>query len=309
MGLFDKKFCDICGEKIRFLGNHKLEDGNMCGTCNKKMSPYFSGRRKTTVAEMKEHLAEREANVAKVEKFVVNAVYGENKKVYIDTVNGNFCVSYANQAGLVNDNPDILPLSAVTRCDVDVKETREEEFTKDANGNRVSYQPPRYRYFYAFRVIINLNWRWFDQIEVDLNNLRSVEGLNSARYHQYEMMAQEIRNALTGNGTQMRQGYSQGLPTAEQLLTEFVNANAAVAAQQAAAQQAAQAAPAAAPAQTAAGTWICPGCGTENSANFCANCGQAKPAPAMPKFCGNCGFRLEAGSAAKFCPGCGKPIA
>ena len=40
MGLFDKKFCDICGEKISFLGNHKLEDGNMCGTCNKKRSLY-----------------------------------------------------------------------------------------------------------------------------------------------------------------------------------------------------------------------------------------------------------------------------
>ena len=55
MGLFDKKYCDICGEKIRFLGNHKLEDGNMCGTCNKKMSPFFNGRRKTTVDEMKEY--------------------------------------------------------------------------------------------------------------------------------------------------------------------------------------------------------------------------------------------------------------
>ena len=26
MGLFDKKYCDICGEKIGFLGNCKLED-------------------------------------------------------------------------------------------------------------------------------------------------------------------------------------------------------------------------------------------------------------------------------------------
>ena len=28
MGLFDKKYCDICGEKIGLLGNRKLEDGN-----------------------------------------------------------------------------------------------------------------------------------------------------------------------------------------------------------------------------------------------------------------------------------------
>ena len=28
MGLFDKKVCDICGEKIGLLGNRKLDDGN-----------------------------------------------------------------------------------------------------------------------------------------------------------------------------------------------------------------------------------------------------------------------------------------
>ena len=41
MGLFDKKFCDICGDKIGLLGNRKLEDGNMCKDCAKKLSPFF----------------------------------------------------------------------------------------------------------------------------------------------------------------------------------------------------------------------------------------------------------------------------
>ena len=40
MGLFDKKYCDICGEKIGFLGNRKLEDGNLCKDCAKKLSPF-----------------------------------------------------------------------------------------------------------------------------------------------------------------------------------------------------------------------------------------------------------------------------
>jgi len=34
MGLFDKKYCDICGEKIGLLGNRKLEDGNLCKDCD-----------------------------------------------------------------------------------------------------------------------------------------------------------------------------------------------------------------------------------------------------------------------------------
>lgn len=33
MGLFDKKYCDICGEKIGLLGNCKLDDGNLCKEC------------------------------------------------------------------------------------------------------------------------------------------------------------------------------------------------------------------------------------------------------------------------------------
>ncbi len=35
MGLFDKKICDICGEKIGLLGNRKLDDGNLWGLCKK----------------------------------------------------------------------------------------------------------------------------------------------------------------------------------------------------------------------------------------------------------------------------------
>ena len=45
MGLFDKKICDICGEKIGLLGNRKLDDGNLCKDCAKKLSPWFEERR------------------------------------------------------------------------------------------------------------------------------------------------------------------------------------------------------------------------------------------------------------------------
>ena len=37
MGLFDKKYCDICGDKIGLLGNRKLENGNLCKNCAKKL--------------------------------------------------------------------------------------------------------------------------------------------------------------------------------------------------------------------------------------------------------------------------------
>ena len=52
MGLFDKKYCDICGEKIGVivLGSRKLEDGLICKHCAAKLSPFFSEKRSSTIA-------------------------------------------------------------------------------------------------------------------------------------------------------------------------------------------------------------------------------------------------------------------
>ena len=52
MGFFDKKYCDVCGEKIGLLGNRKLEDGNLCKDCAAKLSPFFSERKFSTVEEV-----------------------------------------------------------------------------------------------------------------------------------------------------------------------------------------------------------------------------------------------------------------
>ena len=52
--LFEKKVCSICNGDIGLLGNRKLEDGNMCKTCAAKLSPWFSDRRNSTVAEIEE---------------------------------------------------------------------------------------------------------------------------------------------------------------------------------------------------------------------------------------------------------------
>ena len=76
MGLFDKKFCDICGEKIGLLGNRKVEDGNICSKCAKKLSPFFTGRKKSTVNEIKDQLAYREDNRKNLESFNPTRSFG-----------------------------------------------------------------------------------------------------------------------------------------------------------------------------------------------------------------------------------------
>ena len=126
MGLFDKKYCDICGDKIGLLGNRKLEDGNMCKECAKLISPWLTGRKGYTVEEMKEHLAYREENKEKVQAFSATKVLGLETKVYIDEDNGQFLVY--NGRNFKEGNPDVLDFSQITGCRIDIDEHEHEIF-------------------------------------------------------------------------------------------------------------------------------------------------------------------------------------
>ena len=84
MGLFDKKFCGVCGGKIGLFGNRKLEDGNLCKDCAAKLSPWFSERRHSTLEDIKGQLAYREENKAAVSAFHTTRSLGKNYKVYLD---------------------------------------------------------------------------------------------------------------------------------------------------------------------------------------------------------------------------------
>ena len=168
MGLFDKKYCDICGEKIGLLGNRKLEDGNLCKDCAKKLSPWFSDRRNSTVSEIKEQLAYREKNRERAAQFRTTRSYGEDWKLLLDEEHRWFTVTRARD--LADANPDILDYTALTGCRVDIDESRTEQMREDADGKEVSYVPPRYEYSYDFDIIISVNHPYFDEMRFRLND-------------------------------------------------------------------------------------------------------------------------------------------
>lgn len=155
MGLFDKKYCDICGEKIGLLGNRKLEDGNLCKDCAKKLSPWFSDRRSSTVSEIKEQLAYREKNRERAAQFRTTRSYGEDWKLLLDEEHRWFTVTRARD--LADANLDILDYTALTGCRVDIDESRTEQMREDADGKEISYVPPRYEYSYDFDIIISVS--------------------------------------------------------------------------------------------------------------------------------------------------------
>lgn len=206
MGLFDKKYCDICGEKIGLLGNRKVEDGNICSKCNKKLSPLFNERKRSTVAEIKEQLLYREENERQLKMFNPTRVYGGNEKIYIDTNAQKFCVESGNNWR--EKNPDLVSFSQVMSCNLDILEHKEEMFREDSQGNRVSYNPPRYEMEYEFNIQICVNSPYFSQIEFELTEYSSrPDSPYTDVYRQYEAQANEIRCILSGQ--QMSGAYAQ----------------------------------------------------------------------------------------------------
>lgn len=304
MGLFDKKYCDICGEKIGLLGNRKLEDGNLCKDCAKKLSPWFSERRHSNVDEIKNQLAYREENKGKVSQFQSTRTIGEYWKVLIDETHRWLIVtSDTNWRGA---NPDVIDFSSITGCRMDIDEDTDEVFRKDNEGKNVRYDPPRYRYSYDFYIVINVNNPYFDEIKFRINPSsitfepqpsvqitfmgRSITGDNrpnpevSMDYCRYRDIGNEICAELdrargVNNSYAASPVYNQ--PSSyNQVAQPVTNANE---------------------------VWNCVSCGSTNTGKFCQNCGSGKPN--LVARCTNCGWTPPTNqNMPRFCPECGKQL-
>ena len=347
MGLFDKKYCDICGDKIGLLGNRKLDDGNLCKECAKKLSPWFEERRHSTVDAIKEQLAYREANKAKVRAFQITREFAADRyHVYIDDTKGQFAIARDMN---VDANPDIVDLSQIISCKLDVQQNREEEQYRDKDGNLQDYVPPRYKYSYDYSIKLAVSSPWFDDMDFDLSS-SAIDEQERQQIMEMENTGNQIVAALTGMPL-MNNGYSQpmgmqnngygqpmgmqnngygqpmgmqnngyGQPMGMQnngytqpmnqgmpQHGNFAGAVAGVAA--------AVAGGVAGNQNMNNGSWQC-SCGMVNSGKFCAQCGQPRPAMNASGYsqmntvrCNNCGWQpSDPSQTPKFCPECGNRI-
>ena len=174
MGLFDvfkKKDCEICGKEVGMFGYKKLEDGEICKDCVKKLSPWFEDRRHATVAQIQEQLAYRAENEGKLASFRVAQVIGDYYKMYVEEVNGiptRFFVTEASD--YMSENPDIIEFKDLMSCTTDVRTYVRELKRKDSNGNQVSYNPPRFETDYDFYINMHIaNNPYFDDIRFKIN--------------------------------------------------------------------------------------------------------------------------------------------
>ena len=164
------------------------------------------------VAQINEQLAYREANKGAVASFNTSRILGEHYKVYIDDAAGKFMVVEDN---IQEENPDVIDISAVTGCEVDVRE-RSQELKQTVDGKQQSYNPPRYKYFYDFEMIVLVKHPYFDDMRFRINDCsveinphgpmgiftsRSVNPRSDRGYMKYDRMGEEIREALLNRTT------------------------------------------------------------------------------------------------------------
>ena len=270
MGLFDKKYCDICGAQIKLFGNKKVEDGNVCKDCASKLSPFFSDRRKSTVNEIKQQLQYRQQNQINLQSFSPTKVVGNSYKVYVDDNSGKFVVCNSDYR---KSNADLIDLKSLYSLKVVVVEDKSEIFQEDKDGNEVSYQPPRYEYSFDFYIILNVNHKYFNEMRFRLNEnslcleYDSANGFGSSvttkvanvglvdkkdpsinlEYRRYLKMGESVVQVLTD----IIDGKDIDAPTVEEK-TET-------------------------PVATASTSWKCSACGGENTGNFCEYCGTPRP--------------------------------
>ena len=214
--LFEKKVCSVCGGEIGLLGNRKLEDGNLCKHCAAKLSPFFSDRRNSTVAEIQQQLNYRAENQKAVAAFRVTRTLGRNTMILMDEDARKFMVTDARN--YMEANPDVIDFSMVTGCDLDIDEIEREQKREDREGNMVSYVPPRYEFSYDFHMIIRVNHPYFDEIKFRLNSgnveVNPGQPLPSVRkpnprlcpdYVEFEEMGREIKEILTSARKEARE--------------------------------------------------------------------------------------------------------
>ena len=303
MGLFDKlfqkKICDICGSEIGLLGNRKLEDGNCCKECAGKLSPWFDDRRSSTIEQIKAQLAAREENRQQLQTWSHDQVYGQWQKIYIRRVDGvpeSFVI--CSDSNYKNANADIIPIRNVVTCEVDIQESHEELKQKNAEGQMVSYKPPRYEYSYEFYIRFAISGiDYIDDMRLRMN--RSTLKLETTR-------------GFSGRGTMFSQAFDpmhypeyRELQNDCETVREIIECGRQGQAWPPVRSQVA-AAPAAAPVTPAAPTaptgWICECCGSKNTGKFCEGCGAPQP---KPKF--QAGWKCFCGTenTGKFCAQCG----
>ena len=249
MGLFDvfkKKDCEICGKEVGLLGYKKLEDGEICKECVKLLSPWFDDRRHSTVEQIKAQLQAREYNKLAMENWQPSIALGDYYTMYVKT-KGDVPISFvvSNSDKYRENNADILSFLWITACTPDIRESRTELKQTNSQGEKVSYDPPRYEYRYDFYIKLDIKGcDYIDDMRFRINSstvkletvmpkatlfsaAQSFDPMLYPEYRKYKAMLDEICEVVScgQRGVPLGQVNAKTDDSVEGLLAEIRNAS------------------------------------------------------------------------------------
>ena len=248
MGLFDvfkKKDCEICGKEVGLLGYKKLEDGEICKDCVKLLSPWFDDRRHSTVEQIKAQLQAREYNKLAMETWQPSIALGDYYTMYVKT-KGDVPISFvvSNSDKYRENNADILSFLWITACTPDIRESHTELKQTNSQGEKVSYDPPRYEYRYDFYIKLDIKGcDYIDDIRFRINSstvkletvmpkatlfsaAQSFDPMLYPEYRKYKAMLDEICEVVScgQRGVPLGQANAKTDDSVEGLLDQIRNA-------------------------------------------------------------------------------------
>ena len=244
--LFEKKVCDLCGGEIGLLGNRKLENGNCCKDCAKKLSPWFDERRHSTVEQIRAQLQARENNKLALETWQPSIALGDYYTMYVKT-KGDVPISFvvSNSDKYRENNADILSFLWITACTPDIRESRTELKQTNSQGEKVSYDPPRYEYRYDFYIKLDIKGcDYIDDMRFRINSstvkletvmpkatlfsaAQSFDPMLYPEYRKYKAMLDEICEVVScgQRGVPLGQANAKTDDSVEGLLAQIRNAS------------------------------------------------------------------------------------
>ena len=176
MGLFSKT-CDICGEKAGMISGKKLLDGDICGDCVKKLSPWFHGYNESTVSDIERQLEWRSKSEQKLEGFAPTKAWGIKKypeamQFIFDLEKKLFVVVPGPEETFKERKPDVFSFDEVTGVTLDIDEYWSEgqgEYGPRGTGNVLQENYGDVFWRYDFYLSIALDNEFVDEIGYKMN--------------------------------------------------------------------------------------------------------------------------------------------
>ncbi len=138
MGLFKKKTCEFCGEKIGlFNRGKKFKDGELCSECSSELSPNWRDTVKFELSDAVEHIEKRKKNMSVLKnEFSPDSYYGFRPTLFVDNTRKLFCITLGgarecteNEPRYVVENSDLFSFSQLEDTMISSDESENHKLT------------------------------------------------------------------------------------------------------------------------------------------------------------------------------------